>query len=192
MIFGRSLPCVLVGLFIALTSANAQDVRPRRVAETISASGVRTLTTDPFSVLLPAVPAPSFKGLTAISLKQLLLSEIDHRLGAPYVYGASGPRSFDCSGFVWSVFQAVGISFERSSARTLWLRFEPVPPGEEYQFGTLVFFNNLTHVGIVADEHGFFHASRSQGVTYSPFNDYWLDRLDGFRRVPAASLQLAE
>jgi len=38
--------------------------------------------------------------------------------------------------------------------------------------------------GVVADEHGFYHASRRQGVIYSPFNEYWLKRIDGFRRVP--------
>jgi hypothetical protein len=31
---------------------------------------------------------------------------------------------------------------------------------------------------------GFYHASRRHGVIYSTFNDYWLKRIDGFRRVP--------
>jgi hypothetical protein len=30
-------------------------------------------------------------------------------------------------------------------------------------------------------------AARHGGVMYSPFNDYWLSRIDGFRRVPAQS-----
>ena len=41
----------------------------------------------------------------------------------------------------------------------------------------------LTHVGIVADEHGFYHASRRKGVIYSRFDQYPA-RVDGFRRVP--------
>ena len=73
---------------------------------------------------------------------------------------------------------------ERGSARTLWGRFAAPDPEEHYKFGNLVFFSNLAHVGIVVDEKGFYHASRHHGVVYSPFNEYWLSRIDGFRKVP--------
>ncbi len=112
------------------------------------------------------------------------MAAIDQRLGARYRWGAEGPDRFDCSGFVWSIYNATGITFERGSARTLFSRFAPAAAEEQYKFGTLVFFSGLTHVGVVADEHGFYHASRRHGVIYSPFNEYWLKRIDGFRRVP--------
>ena len=114
-----------------------------------------------------------------------MLAAIDERLGTPYRMGATGPNRYDCSGFVWSVFQQAGVSFERSTARSLWQEFTPPAEGEQFKFGTLVFFNNLHHVGIVADANGFFHAS-SHGVVYSRFDDYWTKRLNGFRRVPFA------
>ncbi len=117
-----------------------------------------------------------------------LLAAIDERLGARYRWGAEGPDRFDCSGFVWSIFNASGINFERGSARTLFARFAPAAPDEQFKFGTIVFFSGLTHVGVVANEHGFYHASRRQGVIYSPFNEYWLKRIDGFRRVPLPSV----
>lgn len=117
-----------------------------------------------------------------------LLSAIEERLGTPYRWGATGPDRFDCSGFVWSIFQEAGINFERASARTLFSRFEAPPAGEEYKFGTLVFFSGLAHVGVVADQNGFYHASRHHGVIYSKFDDYWTQRIDGFRRVPLTSL----
>ena len=119
-----------------------------------------------------------------LQYQQLLSSAIEVRLGSPYRWGATGPSSFDCSGFVWSIYQSAGLGFERASARTLWSRFAAPDPEEQYKFGTLVFFSNLAHVGIVADEHGFYHASRHHGVVYSPFNEYWLKRVDGFRKVP--------
>ena len=119
-----------------------------------------------------------------IKFEPLLMAAIDQRLGSRYRWGATGPNRFDCSGFVWSIFQATGITFERASARNLFARFQPAPIEEQFKFGTLVFFSNLTHVGVVADEHGFYHASRRQGVIYSEFNEYWLKRIDGFRRVP--------
>ena len=121
-------------------------------------------------------------------VERLMLSAIEERLGTPYRLGATGPNRFDCSGFVWSVFQQAGIQFERSAARSMWTEFAPPAPGEEYKFGTLVFFRNLHHIGIVADANGFFHAS-SHGVVYSRFNDYWTKRLTGFRRIPLAQGQ---
>ena len=119
-----------------------------------------------------------------IKFQPLLLAAIDQRLGSRYRWGATGPDRFDCSGFVWSIFQASGINFERASARNLFARFPAPPVEEQFKFGTLVFFSGLTHIGVVADEHGFYHASRHHGVVYSEFDEYWLKRIDGFRRVP--------
>lgn len=65
---------------------------------------------------------------------------------------------------------------------------EPVTGDDRYKFGTLVFLNRLGHMGIVADENGFYHASSSKGVTYSPFKGYWENRIVGFRRLsPSAA-----
>lgn len=121
---------------------------------------------------------------SAFNVESLISSAIDERLGIRYRWGATGPTAYDCSGFVWSIYQQAGVSFERASARTLWSRFAAPAEEEKFKFGTLVFFSNLAHVGVVADERGFYHASRHHGVIYSPFSEYWLARLDGFRKVP--------
>jgi cell wall-associated NlpC family hydrolase len=134
-------------------------------------------------------PSKSLLVTSALGLTRyqpMLLAAIDQRLGSRYRWGSTGPTTFDCSGFVWSTFHSSGIDFERGSARTLWARFEAPAPEENYKFGTLVFFSRLHHVGIVVDEHGFYHASRHHGVVYAPFNKYWLAQIDGFRRVPLA------
>ncbi len=112
-----------------------------------------------------------------------LLGAIQSRVGKPYVYGSSGPNYYDCSGLVWSVFQEAGFYFERSSARSIWEMSEPVAAGEQFKLGTLVFFNGLKHIGIVADENGFYEASTSRGVIYSRFDGYWKDKIVGFRRL---------
>lgn len=122
----------------------------------------------------------------------MIMNGIQTRLGIPYLYGSSGPNRYDCSGFVWSVFRDAGIDFTRASARSLWAASTPVEGNERYKFGTLVFLNNLGHMGIVADENGFYHASSSKGITYSPFKGYWEKRINGFRRLSVGVVPIVE
>ncbi len=190
------LAILAIGLFSTSVIAQSGEVRQRQVAEAI-----KTINLDNRSVPQnEPVDSPAVENLKATRIvtgnsllnstriDRLLSLAIDERLGARYSWGATGPFAFDCSGFVWSAFRSVGVNFERGSARTLWVRFLPADPEDEFDFGTLVFFSGLTHIGIVADEHGFYHASRQHGVIYSRFSDYWLSRIDGFRRVPGLEL----
>lgn len=131
-------------------------------------------------------PIAAGRMVYASNVSAMMMRGIQARLGIPYLYGSSGPRRYDCSGFVWSVFRDAGIDFTRSSARSLWAASIPVSGDERFKFGTLVFMNNLGHMGIVADENGFYHASSSKGITYSPFKGYWEKRIVGFRRLPVA------
>jgi cell wall-associated NlpC family hydrolase len=123
-----------------------------------------------------------------MSVSGVMMNAINARLGIRYRYGSEGPNAYDCSGFVWSVFQAAGFNFERTSAANFWNEFEPVTGDDRYKFGTLVFFNDLGHVGIVVDKDGFYQASSSKGITYSKFEGYWEKRITGFRRVPMAQM----
>jgi cell wall-associated NlpC family hydrolase len=196
MTFRSLFPCLVAALVLLSVSSVALAQRPEtraRLAAQLS-QGVQVEEPEPFvdhdavALVTPAdirgarLPVSS---ASKFNFQNLILAAIDERLGARYRWGATGPSAYDCSGFVWSTYQSVGINFERSSARSLWARFTAPNEEEKFKFGTLVFFSNLAHVGIVADEHGFYHASRHHGVIYSPFNDYWLSRLDGFRKVPA-------
>jgi peptidoglycan endopeptidase LytE len=122
------------------------------------------------------------KSVYGASVSSKLMKGIQDRYGIRYLYGAAGPNRYDCSGFVWSVFRDAGLDFERTSARSLWEQSEPVSGDDRFKFGTLVFFNGLGHIGIVADENGFYQASSSKGITYSKFAGYWEKRIVGFRR----------
>ena len=202
-VFPRLFALCLVLCLFAL-SARAQQTtteRPRQVSQpttTTTASDGRAKLENDIAVA-PAdeaddddseVSVENFKApLKLGAVERMMLAAIEERLGTPYRMGATGPNRFDCSGFVWSVFQQAGVAFERSSARSLWQEFAPPTDDEKFKFGTLVFFNNLRHVGIVVDENGFFHASTSHGVMYSRFGDYWTKRISGFRRVRLAQGQ---
>ena len=209
MAFRKLFPRVVVAFLVVAvwsTTAFAQS-RPRVTAPNGDINEV-TCSPDEFAVLTPvadskpvweAKPKPTIDVAPPVSssntpflnFEPALLAAIDERLGSRYRWGGTGPNRFDCSGFVWSIFQATGINFERASARNLFARFEPAPVEEQFKLGTLVFFSGLTHVGVVADERGFYHASRRHGVIYSEFSEYWLKRIDGFRRVPK-SLPIAD
>lgn len=144
----------------------------------------------------PTNPVPNYSAVAnrlnySTVFNQKLLSAIQTRFGIPYRYGSTGPNSYDCSGLVWSIFNEAGFFFERSSARNLWASSVPVEGDEKYKFGTLVFFNKLGHIGIVADDTGFYHASSSKGVTFSKFDGYWAKRIVGFRRISMENLYKA-
>ncbi|MBA2501503.1 MAG: C40 family peptidase [Pyrinomonadaceae bacterium] len=192
---------LVLGSFATIAAAQQETLRlPQLSAVTTNSEGVARLENDAviISVAEPAgreistLTASASSVSAAARVNEMLIAAIDQRLGSPYVWGAAGPRVFDCSGFVWSVFGSAGVQFDRTNARTFWTRFSPAGDDEKYRLGTLVFFNNLTHVGIVADEHGFYHASTSKGVVYSPFKGYWGARIDGFRRIPLPAEQIAE
>jgi peptidoglycan endopeptidase LytE len=125
------------------------------------------------------------------STTSALVNSIRSKMGIPYRYGSTGPNRYDCSGFVWAVFSESGMGYTRSSARNLWADSIAVAGDDRYKFGTLVFLNRLGHVGIVADENGFYHASSSKGITYSPFKGYWEKRIVGFRKFAPSAHELA-
>jgi peptidoglycan endopeptidase LytE len=187
-VFSRvAATCFALAIFavivVAQTDPRLHHVNILTTTTTIEPNGATRLETDPVIISRAAAPAAIVSN-PLLRFDQLLHGAIDERLGSHYIWGAAGPRVFDCSGFVWSSFKAIGIDFTRGSARSYWVRFAPAREDERFKFGTLVFFNGLTHVGIVADEKGFYHASRHKGVVYQEWNKYYLSRVDGFRRVP--------
>lgn len=75
------------------------------------------------------------------------------QLGKPYIYGATGPNSFDCSGLTMRAYASAGVTIPRLSDDQYWFGAS-VPKGQE-QPGDLVFFDYRPghtgpgHVGIV-------------------------------------------
>jgi len=81
------------------------------------------------------------------------------KAGTPYRYGATGPGSFDCSGFTRWVYAHVGRSLPHSSAaqagRVRHISARSARPGD------LVFFSHgghVYHVAIYAGHHQIWHA----------------------------------
>lgn len=102
-------------------------------------------------------------------------------LGTKYVWGAKGPRAFDCSGFTGYVFKNFGYNIGGNS-REQATRGQKVDI-KEARVGDLMFFSRprggktVGHVGMVIDvdpDNGtlkFIHASTKKGVTIQQFPD---------------------
>lgn len=68
------------------------------------------------------------------------------QLGKPYVFGASGPGSYDCSGLTMASWAAAGVSIPRTSFEQ-WGSLPHVPESQ-MQPGDILVFNGAGHVGI--------------------------------------------
>ena len=85
-------------------------------------------------------------------------------LGTPYEWAATGPNTFDCSGFVQYVYAHFGVSTGRST-------YDQITRGqfvsrENLQPGDLVFFGSGTphHVGIYVGNNSYIHAPKTGDV----------------------------
>ncbi len=104
---------------------------------------------------------------TNINQRQEVVNFAKQYLGCKYVYGASGPRTFDCSGFTMYVYQKFGITLSHSATAQ---SKKGVPVAKEnLQPGDLVFFKDyetmdgIGHCGIYIGNGDFIHASSGTG-----------------------------
>ncbi|MBR0368180.1 MAG: SH3 domain-containing protein [Clostridia bacterium] len=87
-------------------------------------------------------------------------------LGKPYVYGSTGPSSFDCSGLSTYAFRKIGVSLKRSAySQGYDSGYDKIEGVSNLKRGDLVFFNTISdsdlsdHVGIYLGGGCFIHAS---------------------------------
>lgn len=137
----------------ALNHLSADD-RALLAASEVPPGGV--LRTD--SVLLP-------HGATGTALAFALA-----QLGRPYLWGATGPASYDCSGLVQTSYRAAGIGLPRVSRQQATVGAEV--GRSQVRAGDLIFFYNpIHHVAIAVDGSYAVHApSFGETVQVSPID----------------------
>ncbi|MER8230562.1 NlpC/P60 family protein [Streptomyces sp. NPDC094049] len=97
------------------------------------------------------------------------LAHADSRVGMPYHSGHEGPNSFDCSGLTQWAYGKAGVNLSRV---TYTQQNDGVKIGRsQLKPGDLVFFNNLTHVGLYAGGNTILHAPKpGANVRYESMN----------------------
>lgn len=89
-------------------------------------------------------------------------------VGCSYVWGATGPDSFDCSGLVSYVFSSYGISVPRTAADQYYGGTQIDVTTAVSTPGALIFYHGLGHVAISLGDGSVVHASNSStGVIIS-------------------------
>lgn len=97
-------------------------------------------------------------------------------IGTPYVYGAGGPDSFDCSGFTSYVYKNVyGVDISRTTYSQVGVGYEV--SYDDLQPGDLVFTYGLDHVGIYVGNGNYVHAPQpGESVKVSPVTSFYTAR----------------
>jgi len=122
-------------------------------------------------------------------------------IGIPYKHGGRTMGGLDCLGLVHFFYKHMGITLPESDGRpysTEWYREDPkrfyrglqqigreISPAEMKPLD-LVYFRlggEVTHAGVIIDDHHFIHVLKGKPVHVSPLNLAWRRRLAGVRRL---------
>jgi peptidoglycan DL-endopeptidase CwlO len=108
---------------------------------TTDASPAETVPTVTVPVVKAAYSAPS------AAVRASAVSRALSKLGAPYVWGATGPSAFDCSGLVDWAYRSVGVSLPRTSQEQSDFGI-PVSKNALRPGDLVFFYTPVQHVGM--------------------------------------------
>jgi len=197
---------IFISSVLLFSACSTKEVKPKPIASKLSVYNIMGITAPKKEIVHFVVknytpkkeayiaPAPQISPdvefisynqssnlLPAQQVEQYSINDIERNaksfLGTPYVWGATGPNKFDCSGFTQWVFRDAGINIPRVSREQAkvgqYVRYENL------QRGDMVFFDTkkhrtgkVCHVGIYLGNGDFIHASSSgKKVVIFNFND---------------------
>lgn len=148
---------------LAAEQAAAAKAAADKAAADAAASGTGEAATGTAS---GSTTSASTKGAQALAFAE-------SQIGKPYVWGATGPASYDCSGLTQAAWREAGIDLPR----TTWDQVNVGTPvaTADLQPGDLVFFyDDISHVGIYKGDGMMVHAPkpgayvREESIYYMP------------------------
>ena len=133
-------------LLATLTPPERAAVNASDGAPASSPTASRTTSRTP----LGSVAAPSARAVEAVAFAY-------RAIGLPYVWGATGPGAYDCSGLTQAAWRAAGVSLPRTTYTQI--NSGPRVPESELRPGDLVFFySGISHVGLYIGNGQMIHA----------------------------------
>ena len=134
-----------------------------------------------FAISCLRLCAESMTPAEAQVAREKFVEAIKKQVGKPYVYGAVGPDSFDCSGLVfYTARESVKIQLPRT-AKAIY-SYARIVPDDQRELGDLLFFTTnsagtINHVGVYIGNNQFISAisdGENTGVIVSSLNqNYW-------------------
>lgn len=117
---------------------------------------------------------PGATGLNAF------IDSLNAQLGKPYIYGASGPDAFDCSGLVYYCLDKAGVNVGRlnSAGYASYSGWDKITNISSLKRGDLIFYYNssftaISHVAVYLGSGVYIHASTSQGIVCTSTIGEW-------------------
>lgn len=100
-----------------------------------------------------------------------------NELGKPYVWGATGPGDFDCSGLTQHVWAAAGVQLPRTSQEQANAG-RAVPVSDIRPGDLVVYFPGATHIGLYVGHGLVIHAPRPGSfVQFAPLGSMPIDKV---------------
>lgn len=138
--------------------AGEEAQRESGTSDASGSSGSTTAPSPPPSTP-PSTPTPPSTDSSYAAKAEKALAFARAQIGKPYVWGATGPGSYDCSGLTQAAWKAAGVTLPRTT-------YDQVAAGttvplSQAQPGDLVFFyDDITHVGVYVGNGMMIHAPK--------------------------------
>jgi cell wall-associated NlpC family hydrolase len=131
-----------------------------------------------------ARPEP-VKVLRVPRVRRRLETAAEDWMGVPYEWSGESKQGIDCSALVQTLYQEA-FNWRLPRVTELQVQAGSTVTRQQLRPGDLVFFHpggEGNHVGVYAGDREFIHASTSEGVTRTRFDDYWQRHYWTSRRV---------
>lgn len=145
-------------------AAAAEAAAAQQQSDLLRAERTAATPADPTSEASPGTPSSSpavpFTASGGTAIGQQAVEAALSRVGMAYVWGATGPNSFDCSGLTSWAWAQAGVTIPRTSRAQAGLQTVPL---DQLQPGDLItYYSPVSHVAMYIGDGQIVHASNSR------------------------------